>query len=369
MVGGSERETDAAAQGDDPDRADFGDYIRPPHTGPRPRRRDRMAPGTEDTPPARARGEASATDTPDILSRWRQSHDFRHGQETAAEKRLLWVIAITLLTMAAELGGGYVYGSMALVADGWHMGSHAAALGISVLGYAAARRFTGHAHFTFGTGKISPLAAYSSALLLGLVALMMGYESIERLVSPTPVRFDESLLIATIGLAVNVACAWILRDRHEGHGHGHADDPHAPHRHDHNMAAAYLHVLADALTSLLAIAALLGGRFLGWVALDPVMGLLGAALITHWAWGLMRRSARVLLDAEDTGPLTERVRSLLEHDGAQVADLHVWRVGTDAHACIATVVAPTWIPADTFKARLAQIEEIRHVTIEVNRSE
>jgi cation diffusion facilitator family transporter len=315
----------------------------------------------------------------DTLSRWRQSHDFRHGHETAAEKRLLWVIAITLITMAAELVGGYGFGSMALVADGWHMGSHAAALMISVLGYAAARRFTGHVHFTFGTGKISPLAAYSSALLLGLVALVMGYQSIERLIAPAAVEFDEALLIAVVGLLVNLVCAWILRDRHD-HGHGHAgphdrdDDQHAhghgraqaAHRHDHNMAAAYLHVLADALTSVLAIAALLAGKLFGWVALDAVMGLAGAILISHWSLGLMRRSARVLLDAEDTGPLTEQVRSLLEQDGTRVADLHVWRVGTEAYACIATVVTSAPAAADDYKARLAQLDAIRHVTVEVN---
>jgi len=298
----------------------------------------------------------------DTLSRWRQSHDFRHGHEPAAEQRLLWVIAITLITMGAELVGGYWFGSMALVADGWHMGSHAAALAISALGYVAARRYTGHAHFTFGTGKIGPLAGYSSALLLGFVALIMGYQSVERLIFPKTVRFDEALLIATAGLAVNLACAWILRDRRGAHEHGHAS-----HRHDHNMAAAYLHVLADALTSVLAIVALLAGKYFGWVALDAVMGIAGAILISHWSWGLMRHSARVLLDAEDTGGLTEQVRSLLEQDGARVADLHVWRVGIEAYACIATVVTEKHLCADDYKAKLAAISEIRHVTVEVNR--
>lgn len=303
----------------------------------------------------------------DTLSRWRQSHDFRHGHERVAEKRLLWVIAITLLTMLAELCGGYWYGSMALIADGWHMGSHAAALGISVLGYAAARRFTGHSHFTFGTGKISPLAAYSSALMLAFVALLMGYESIERLISPQHVGFDQALIIAIVGLGVNLLCAWILRERPHEHAHGDEHDAaHGAHRHDHNMAAAYLHVLADALTSVLAIAALLAGKFFGWVALDPVMGLLGTAIITNWAWGLMRRSARVLLDAEDTGPLTDRARTLLEGADSRIADLHVWRVGSEAYACIATVVTATDATADDYKARLAELTSIRHVTIEVN---
>ena len=300
----------------------------------------------------------------DSLSRWRQPHDFRHGHEAAAEKRLRWVIAITILTMVAELVGGYAFGSMALVADGWHMGSHAAALSISVLGYVAARRFVGHVHFTFGTGKIGPLAAYSSALLLGAVALVMAVQSIQRLLSPITVDFDEALLFASIGFVVNIACAWILRDRHD-HGHG-SSTAHHGHRHDHNLAAAYLHVVADAMTSLLAMAALLGGKFFGWVALDATMGLVGAVVIGHWSIGLLRGSGRVLLDAEDTGPLTERVRGLLEEDGSRVADLHIWRVGLEAYACIATIVTREQIPAGALKAKLAQVREIRHVTIEVN---
>ena len=306
----------------------------------------------------------------DFLSPWRQPHDFRHAGEAHAEKRLWWVIAITIVTMLAELAGGYAFGSMALVADGWHMGSHAAALSISVLGYVAARRFTGHARFTFGTGKIGPLAGYSSALLLGLVAIVMGAQSAARLIEPVPVRFDEALAIAVIGLVVNFGCAWILRHRpHEdeesnGDGQGHA------HHHDHNLAAAYLHVLADALTSLLAIAALAGGKLFGWVALDAVMGLVGAAVIAHWSLGLMRRSARVLLDAEDTGPLVERVRRVLESSPhTHVADLHVWRVGMNAYACIATVVTRTDVSAEKLKRALAAVPEIRHVTVEVNRTE
>jgi len=337
----------------------------------------------------------------DFLSRWRQPHDFRHAHEQQAEKRLWWVIVITLVTMLAELIGGYAFGSMAVVADGWHMGSHAAALAISALGYAAARRLTGHARFTFGTGKIGPLAGYSSALLLGGVALLMGGQSLERLIAPVEVHFDQALAIAVIGLLVNLACAWILRERphehghayeqargHVGanahtHGHVHAqghDQVHertrqrgpgsGSHQHDHNLAAAYLHVLADALTSVLAIAALLAGKWYGWVALDPAVGILGAIVIAHWSLGLLRRSGRVLLDAEDTGPLEERVRALLEgQPHTHVADLHVWRIGMNAYACIATVVTRGQASVEIFKEKLAAVPEIRHVTVEVNHAD
>ena len=302
----------------------------------------------------------------DSLSRWRQPHDFRHGYEDIAEKRLGWVVVITLVTMLAELIGGYAFGSMALVADGWHMGSHAAALSISVIGYVAARRFVGHDHFTFGTGKIGPLAAYSSAVLLAVVALIMAAQSIERLIAPVAVHFDEALAIAIFGLIVNLACAWILRDRHD-HQHGHDSAPGASHHHDHNLAAAYLHVIADALTSLLAIVALLCGKHFGWIALDPIMGIVGAIVIAHWSFGLMRNTGRILLDAEDTGPLVDRVRKLIEHDTEhRVADLHVWRIGIGAYACIVTVVTPHSIYADELKAQLAVIPEIKHVTVEVN---
>lgn len=296
----------------------------------------------------------------DSLSRWRQSHDFRHSHERKAETRLAWVVVITVVTMLAELVGGYAYGSMAVVADGWHMGSHAAALSISVIGYVAARRLVGHARFTFGTGKIGPLAAYSSAVLLGLVALIMAAQSVERLIAPVQVHFDEALALACVGLIVNIACAWILRHRHD-------HESEASHHHDHNLAAAYLHVIADALTSVLAIVALVCGKYLGWIALDPVMGIVGAVVIAYWSIGLMRSTARVLLDAEDTGPLVNRVRNLIEEDTAhRVADLHVWRVGIGAYACIVTVVTRAGISAEDLKARLAQIREIRHVTVEVN---
>jgi len=304
------------------------------------------------------------------LAKWQQSHDFRHGHEDAAENRVLWVIAITALTAVAELAAGYLFGSMALVADGWHMCSHAAALGISAVGYVAARRLTGHERFTFGTGKIGPLAGYTSAVLLALVAAAMTAQSVGRLLEPVPVRFDEAIAVAVVGLAVNLVCAWLLRARPHTHGddhaHGHGHE-HAPAR-DHNLAAAYLHVIADALTSVLAIGALVAGKYLGWTALDAIAGIVGGAIILHWSAGLMRGSARVLLDAEDTGELAERVRRRIEHGTShRVADLHVWRVGLSAYACIVTIVTHEPVSAEDFKRSLGEIAEIRHLTVEVNR--
>lgn len=307
------------------------------------------------------------------LDRWRQPHDFRDHREQAAERRVLIVMTITALTMAIEIAAGHLYGSMALVADGWHMGSHVAAFAIAMLGYVAARRFGSHERFTFGTGKVGPLAGYSSALLLGGVAVAMGIESIDRLLDPVEIRFLPALAVAAIGLAVNLVCAWILRDdpvhvASDDHAHRHASGHGHDHARDHNLAAAYLHVLADALTSLLAIVALAAGHVLGWRALDAVVALVGAAVILHWAAGLARRSGAVLLDAEDMAGLQEKVRTLIEHGGDdRVADLHVWRVGLAAHACIVSVVTHRDIAPSDVKQRLAGLSTLRHVTVEVNR--
>jgi len=307
------------------------------------------------------------------LDRWRQPHDFRDHRERAAERRVLIVMTITALTMVIEIGAGHLYGSMALMADGWHMGSHVAAFAIAMLGYIAARRFGSHERFTFGTGKIGPLAGYSSALMLGGVAVLITIESIDRLLDPVEIRFLPALTVAVVGLAVNLVCAWILRDDPThvdgaAGAHRHATDHGHDHPHDHNLAAAYLHVLADAVTSLLAIVALAAGYLLGWQALDAVVALAGAAVILHWAVGLARRSGAVLLDAEDTAGLPEKVRALVERDSDdRVADLHVWRVGLAAHACIVSVVTHRDLAPADVKQRLAALPTLRHVTVEVNR--
>jgi cation diffusion facilitator family transporter len=303
----------------------------------------------------------------DHLKNWRHDHSFlgaRHDRNEAAAR---WVMIITLAMMVVEIAAGVIYGSMALLADGWHMASHAAALGIASFAYMYARRHRDNARFTFGTGKVNDLAGFSSALLLGVVALLMAWESAQRLLNPVEIDFDQATLVAVAGLAVNIVCAWLLRDDHSHHHDEHDEHDHDHHdHHDHNMRAAYMHVLADALTSVLAIAALLGGSYLGWAWLDPVMGLVGAAVIARWAWGLMGDAARILMDTAPTPDIMEKIKTLLESEAdIRVADLHVWRVGPGHMALMATVVTHTPRPPAHYKALLKDVAGLSHVTIEV----
>lgn len=289
------------------------------------------------------------------LERLRHDHrflpDHLHGER--ATRR---VVALTLVTMAAEIAAGTAFGSMALLADGWHMGTHAAALGIAALAYRFARRHADNPRFAFGTGKVGELAGFASAVALGVVAGVMAVESVRRLGAPVPVRYDEAMAVAVLGLAVNVVCALVLQDR-EG----------ALHHHDHNLRAAYLHVLADALTSVLALAALASGRLLGWAFMDPLMGLVGAVIITRWSWGLLRDTARVLLDRDVDPRLVAEVRARVEAEADnRVADLHVWRVGLDDLAVILSVVTHHPRPPEHYKALLAGLGGVAHVTVEVN---
>jgi len=256
--------------------------------------------------------------------------------------------------MVVELTAGWLTGSMALLADGWHMGSHAAALSISAFAYYFARQRRGDRRFTFGTGKVSTLAGYSSALLLAAGALWMLVESISRLFDPVAIRYGEAMLVATLGLVVNLASAWLLghgghtHDHGHGHEHRHRSGHDQGHDHqDHNLRAAYMHVLADALTSVLALVALGLGMAFGWAFLDPMMGIVGATLIARWAWILAADSARVLLDAEDHGEVAAGVRSAIESDAdTQIADLHLWRVGTAGRGCIVSLVTHRPRPVD-----------------------
>ncbi|WP_077146430.1 CDF family Co(II)/Ni(II) efflux transporter DmeF [Sphingopyxis sp. KK2] len=292
-------------------------------------------------------------------------------------RRTLWVVAITAVMMVAEIVAGLAFNSMALLADGFHMATHAGALGIAAIAYAYARKHARNPRYSFGTGKVGDLAGFASALILGFVALGIAFESAQRLLDPRPVDFMDATVVAVIGLVVNIVCAVLLGGGHShgpGHGHHHGHDHRHDHDHDHdhdhakpahhsdnNMRSAYVHVLADALTSVMAIAALLGGRYLGWVWLDPVIGIVGSVVIAVWAWSLIRDTAAVLLDSSEPA-LEAKIRALLAaHPDIRVADLHVWRVGPAAHAAIVSVEGGD---CESIRRHLKAIPEIAHLTVE-----
>lgn len=318
------------------------------------------------------------------ISDWGHSHDFSTADQADAERRTRWVVGLTLAAMCVELVAGWITGSMALLADGWHMGSHAAALGIAAYAYAFARQRGADRRFTFGTGKVSSLAGYSSALLLAAGALWMLFESLSRLIDPVEIRYEEAMIVATFGLAVNLLSAWLLGHsghdhHHHGHDHSHEhhhehDDHAHDHHHgvladiqDHNLKAAYLHVIADALTSVLALVALAMGLLYGWAFMDPLMGIVGAVLIGRWAWGLARESAQVLLDAGDNGAIEREIRRRIESDADnQVADLHVWRIAPAGRACILSLVTHHPRPVEHYRDLLYGMTGLLHVTVEVN---
>jgi cation diffusion facilitator family transporter len=287
-----------------------------------------------------------------------------------SESRARLAALVTALFMVVEIVYGLLYGSMALLADGVHMATHVGALGLAAGAYWLARRHAGDRRFSFGSGKFGDLAAFSSAIVLGLTAVAVAGESIRRLTDPGTVLYGNALLIATIGLCVNLICALILKDNH-GHDHGHAHDrahdhDHA-HNHDNNLRAAYVHVLADAATSLLAIAALAGGYFFGLWYLDPLAAMIGAFVIGSWSYGLIRDSAMVLLDADANPKRSEAIRRMIETDiGARVADLHLWRLGPGHEGLIVSLVAPGATSAEQIKSALRRhYPDLSHVTVEV----
>ena len=314
------------------------------------------------------------------LDAWRQSHAFDSGNP-AAERGTRVVMWITLAVMAIEITAGWWFNSMALLADGWHMGSHALAIGLAAFAYAAARKYANDPRFSFGTWKIEILAGYTSALSLIGVAVLMLFESAARLMNPQSIHYKEAIIVAVLGLLVNLACALILQrsghhhhdhDDHHGHDHDHA------HEHDHrdlNLRAAYLHVLADAATSVLAILALFGGMLFGWGWLDPAIGIAGAFLVGSWAVGLLRNSTRILLDSEMDHPLVAQVHDRLSalepatpaRAGLHVTDLHLWRVGRDSFACMLTIATHRDdLDVNAVREALASLTQIAHLTVEIH---
>jgi len=299
------------------------------------------------------------------LEPWQHSHIFLGSGHDRHERRTLLVVALTATMMVAEIVGGTIFGSMAVVADGWHMSTHAGALLIAALAYRFARRHANDAQFTFGTGKVGELAAFSSALILALIAGLIGYEAVRRLYAPVGIDFAEATWLAAIGLAVNLASAALLFDGGHAHDHGYDHDHHG-HHHDANLRAAYVHVLADAMTSVLAIVALLAGRFYGWVWMDPLMALVGVFVILSWSYGLMRSSGAVLLDRVPDGRLERSIRLRLEVGGDRVSDLHLWRLGPGHVGMIASLVSDRPKAPTIYKRRLAGLPGLSHVTIEVH---
>ena len=311
----------------------------------------------------------------DNLSPWVHDHVFDEHSE-AAESSARVVMWITVVMMVVEIVAGWWYNSMALLADGWHMSSHAVAIGLSAMAYATARRYATDPRFAFGTWKVEVLGGFASAIFLLGVAIMMVVSSVERIMSPQPIHYQEAIVVAVLGLVVNIVCALIFGKAHHhdhglGHAHGDARHDHG-HNHDLNLRSAYVHVIADAATSVLAIVALIGGWIYGWSWLDPVMGIVGAILVAVWAKGLIVDTGKVLLDREMDHPVVDEIREVVETGpdagDTRITDLHVWRVGTRVYSCALTVVThdSTLTPAD-IRQRLAVHEEIVHSTIEIHR--
>ena len=288
------------------------------------------------------------------LEPWTHRHLFLGAHHDEHARRTRWVVALTFAMMVVEIVGGLLTGSMALLADGLHMSTHAAAIGIATLAYGYARTHGHSERFVFGTGKVGDLAGFASAILLGVVAIGVAVESIRRVIAPVPLAFREALPIACVGLAVNLVSALLLHDE---------DDQ----GHDNNLRSAYVHVLADAVTSVLAIGAILGVHFLGWAWLDPAMGLVGAGLIASWSLGLMRRAGSVLLDMSVDPSIADQIRTRVESGDVRISDLHVWRIGPGHHAAIVALVTHEPTDSERFRRALDGLAGLSHLTVEVRR--
>jgi cation diffusion facilitator family transporter len=296
------------------------------------------------------------------IDQWTHDHVFLGSRHVHHERRTWFVVALTAVMMVGEIAVGWYSGSMALLADGWHMATHAAALGIAGLAYLFARRQAGNSRFTFGTGKFGDLAAFASAIILAMIAVQIGYESVARLLHPVPIAYVEAIAVAILGLGVNLVSAWLLREDHDHHHSSHSD---GHHHHDNNLRAAFVHVMADAVTSLLAIAALVLAMVSQWVWADPAVGIVGSLVIASWAVGLIRTSGAVLLDVNADKNLESAIRDRLETKGDRVTDLHLWQVGPGHRAAVISVISDHPLPPATYKRRLGGLRDLSHVTIEV----
>jgi cation diffusion facilitator family transporter len=302
------------------------------------------------------------------LRQWQHEHVFGQDLKKSGENRTLVVIIITAIMMVIELFAGVIFGSMALLADGLHMASHAVALSISAFAYIYARRHARNPRFSFGTGKVNALGGFTGAILLALFACYMAVESLWRLANPVEIVFNQAIAVAVLGLIVNGVSVWILgADNHEHHDHNdHHPEYHHHQEHDHNLKSAYLHVLADALTSILAIAALLSGKYFGLVWMDPLMGIVGAVLVSRWSWGLLRETSATLLDQQAPSGIRDTIRHHLERDGdTRITDLHVWSIGPGLYSAIVSVVAHQPETPENYKARIPEHLSLAHLTIEV----
>jgi cation diffusion facilitator family transporter len=296
------------------------------------------------------------------VENWQHSHDFS-VKNAKGERRTRYVLILTAVTMVVEIIAGSVYGSMALLADGWHMGTHVAAFLIALFAYRYARKHAHNPAYAFGTGKVNVLGGFASAIALAVVALVMLIESLQRIVDPRVIHFNEAIVVAGIGLLINVISAFLLKD---DHGHAHHDG-HEHHHHDHNLRAAYLHVLADAMTSLLAIVALLSGKLWGWDWLDPVIGIVGAVIITRWSYGLVKQTGPILLDASIEEEYQQAIKAAIEEDADnRISDLHVWKVGANHYAAIIALVTHYPNSTEHYKRLLSGLDKLSHVTIEIN---
>lgn len=296
------------------------------------------------------------------LHQWKHSHRF-NIDSSSGERNTRRVILLTVSMMVIEITSGLLFGSMALLADGWHMGTHAAAMGITLFAYGYARRNADNPQYSFGTGKVGSLGGFASAVVLGVVALLMIVESTQRLFTPVTIHFNEAIAVAVVGLVVNLISAVMLQGDHHSHGN---DEAHSHHHHDHNLRAAYFHVLADAITSVLAIVALLAGKMFGWVIMDPLMGIVGAIVITKWSYNLLQDTSKVLLDSVEDQEIVTSIRSTIESDSDnRISDLHIWPVGSNHLAAIISIVTHYPKAPEHYKKLLSGFDELSHISVEI----